>query len=94
MRDFVAEWAAWVVHQDPAMSPLPFVALHHTVDQSIFGILARKWRLPAFYWPAHIHDDNKSKNRVLRVINSCSGDDDLERLFLVENGMANKLFRT
>ena len=67
--DFMNEWVKWCVYKDGNL-PDPLITYHHTVDQSIFNILVRKYNLPVFYHKDVSHEDNKNKNRVLNVINN------------------------
>jgi len=66
---FINEWVYFTSYSDDELS-LPLVTYHHTVEQSIFNILAYKYGLTVFYHNDIPHDKNKDRNEVLRALNS------------------------
>jgi len=62
------EWVYYSVYTDDEFKN-PLAVYHHTVDQSIFNILVHKYNLPFYYEKNTRHNDNKDKNRVLKIIN-------------------------
>ena len=72
---FMDEWVKWCVYKDNEL-PLPLITYHHTVDQSIFNILVRKYNKLVFYDKSLEHDDNKNKNAVLKFINNTENTDE------------------
>jgi hypothetical protein len=65
-RKFIQEWSHLITDVD--INGVPIVALHHTVDQSLFNILVYKYGFRTFYNNT-IHDHNKNHNNVHRFIN-------------------------
>jgi hypothetical protein len=68
---FIDEWLKWSFYKDEYFLD-PLITYHHTVDQSIFNILVRKYNMYVFYNKKINHDQNKNKNTVLKVINKSS----------------------
>jgi hypothetical protein len=62
---FLKEWAKYFTH---IMDDKPLCTYHHTVDQSIFNILAYKYNMKVFYNDKG-HDHNKNHNNVHRQLN-------------------------
>ena len=65
---FIDDWVYYSVYTDNEFTN-PLATYHHTVDQSIFNILVHKYNLPFYFEKNTKHNDNKDKNRVLKVIN-------------------------
>ncbi len=80
---FFQEWIYYCFYQDKSTKH-PYVTMHHTVDQSIFTILAYKYNLHVFYKEDILHDQNKDKNLVLRVVNH---EKDSEKYFMPLNDL-------
>lgn len=73
---FINDWVYYTTYTCPEKGiPGPFVVYHHTGDQSIFNILVHKYNLPVFYCETITHQENKDKNRVLQLVNSCAEPD-------------------
>lgn len=76
-RDFINEWVYWIVYtnlsNDLTLASIkyPMLTYHHTADQSIFNILVYKYNYVVFYDKNTKHDENKDRNRVLKIIREC-----------------------
>jgi hypothetical protein len=69
--DFINEWCYWSIYIDDEFEK-PLVTYHHTADQSIFNILVYKYNFNVFYNKQILHDRNKDRNVVLKIINDSS----------------------
>jgi hypothetical protein len=78
--DFINDWVKYSYYTD-AEAIYPLATYHHTADQSIFNILVIKYDFPVFFVSNILHDHNKDKNIVLRVINNVNADD-VEKCFV------------
>lgn len=62
---FIKDWAKFFTFK---LNNMPLCTYHHTVDQSIFNILAYKNNMKVFFNNTH-HDHNKNANNVHRQLN-------------------------
>lgn len=69
-RDFINEWVYWTVYTGENIQ-YPMLTYHHTADQSIFNILVYKYNYVVFYDKNTKHNENKDRNRVLKIIREC-----------------------
>jgi hypothetical protein len=66
---FINDWVRFSTYTDSDIED-PMVTYHHTADQSIFNILVVKYGFSVFYRKPIVHDSNKNKNLVLKIINN------------------------
>ena len=69
--EFMKEYLYWDMYTDNKLTR-PLLTYHHTGDQSIFNILAYKYKFKVFYHEQIDHDANKDRNVVLKIINNSS----------------------
>jgi hypothetical protein len=75
-KTFIDEWCFYVLHKTEQLK-FPLATYHHTIDQSIFNILAVKNNFHVFRKEGIGHDDNKDRNVALREINRADNVDEL-----------------
>lgn len=82
---FVKEWAHYFSYE---LDGAPLCSYHHTVDQSIFNILAYKYGMKVFFNDKE-HDHNKNHNNVHRQLNEDldGGIDSISKWFLDTNNL-------
>ena len=68
-KNFIDDWIYYCIYKDDSLI-YPLITYHHTADQSIFNILVYKYKLPVFFNENISHDENKDKNRVLKIVNN------------------------
>ena len=78
---FINEWVYFSYYVDKDII-YPLITYHHTVDQSIFNILAIKHNCFVFYHKQIKHEQNKNKNLVLNIINNAINPIDFIKVLL------------
>lgn len=64
-ENFINEWVDTIITE---IDNVPLIALHHTIDQSIFNVLVYKYNFNCFFSNQY-HDTNKNHNNVHEILN-------------------------
>jgi len=68
-KKFIDEWVYWSCYKDNELKD-PLVTYQDSVDQSVFNILTYKYNFYIFYDIFTLHNNNKNKNLVNKIINN------------------------
>lgn len=77
---FIDEWIYYAINKDTPDNT-PMITHHCTGDQFIFNILSYKYNLKSFRHSDIAHNANKDRNVALKYINSCSNQEEINKLF-------------